>query len=131
MGVFYSISPKNSSFIKKELKQQIYNNFYNIFSPQIKNNINISDVEKVKDIDLMSINVDENNNVRLNNIINNPKSFNYENKKTFSAFKDNKSYNNTIASDNEENLRKNNKKFTENLIAENKKLNEKVNFKNL
>jgi len=124
MGVFYSISPKNSSFNKNDIKRQIYNNFYNIFSPQIKNNINLSDIEKVKDIDMFSLNIDENNNVRLNNIINCNNNADY--KKSFSAFKENKSYSNTIASDNEDNLRKNNKKFTENLIAENKNLNEKV-----
>jgi len=126
MGVFYGISPKNSSFTKNDIKQQIYNNFYNIFSPQIKNNINISDVEKVKDIDMMSINVDDNNNIKLNSILNNPNTINIEQKKSFSAFKENKSYNNTVTSDNEGSLRKNDKKITDNLIAENKKLNEKV-----
>lgn len=126
MGVFYSISPKNSSFTKNDIKQQIYNNFYNIFSPQIKNNINLSDVEKVKDVDMISLNIDENNNkdIKLSNIINS--NINPEYKKSFSAFKENKSYSHTIASDNEGNLRKNNKKFIENLITENKKLNEKV-----
>ncbi len=124
MGVFYSISPKNSSFTKNDIKQQIYNNFYNIFSPQIKNNINISDVEKVKDIDMVSLKIDENNNLNINNIMNS--NSNAEFKKSFSAFKENKSYSNTIASDNEENFKKNSKKLTENLILENKKLTEKV-----
>jgi hypothetical protein len=73
---------------------------------------------------MFSLNIDENNNVKLNNIINSNNNADY--KKSFSAFKENKSYSNTIASDNEDNLRKNNKKFTENLVAENKKLNEKV-----
>ena len=128
MGVFNSISPKNSSFTKNDIKQHIYNNFYNIFSPQIKNNINISDIEKAKDIDIMSLNIDENNNnnIKLNNIINSNNNMEY--KKSFSAFKENKSYSNTIASDNEDILRKNNKRLTDNLIAENKKLIEKVIF---
>lgn len=124
MGMFYSISPKNSSFSKNDIKQQIYNNFYNIFSPHIKNNINFSDVEKVKDFEMISLNVDENNNIKLNNIINNNMNVDY--KKSFSDFKEKKNYSNTITSDNEDNWKKNNKKLTENLIAENKKLNEKV-----
>ena len=125
-GLLFSISPKNSSFSKNDIKQQIYNNFYNIFSPQIKNNINISDVEKVKEIDMMSLNIDETNNFKIkNNMIS---SNNMEYKKSFSAFKENKNYSNTIGSDNEDNLRKSNKKLTENLISENKKLNEKVSL---
>jgi len=126
MGVFYSISPKNLSCAKNDIKQQIYNNFYNIFSPQIKNNINISDVEKVKDIDKLSLKIDDNNTIKINNIMNNNNQVEY--KKSFSALKENKSYSNTIASDNEDNLKKNNKKVTENLVLENKKLTEKVNL---
>ncbi len=129
MGVFYGISPKNSSFTKNDIKQQIYNNFYNIFSPQIKNNINFSEVEKVKDINMMSINIDDNNNNhKLNSLINNPTKITVDHKKSFSAYKENKTYNNTITTDNEGG-RKNDKKLTENLITENKKLNEKVKQK--
>lgn len=135
MGILYTLSPKNSSFTKKDLKHQIYNNFYNIFSPQIKNNINISDMDKMKEYDILSLNNEDNyNNInknnnktpRVNNSNNLAKSA-VEPKKTFSGFRENRSTHNIMNSDNEEIFSgQKPKKNIDQVVIDNKKLQDKV-----
>lgn len=135
-------SPKNNCYTKKNIKQQIYNNFYNIYSPSIKNNINIAEVNKLKDfevaVDNININPDctkNTKNVNYNDRNNIMIKTNFEHKKSLSAIKNSNKgilkFNVNYELNENKNINSNvnnvsNESIVDNLLSENKILSDKV-----